>query len=176
MADRTPQAEAEQRLHRWMQQYAQPLYGFLVVHVGDRHLAEDLVQEVFCRAWEARDRYDDIGQERAYLWRIADRLVCDRMRARKRQVRVEPASWDAAAEAPAVGGSPADVAEHWENCSQLDTALAALTDAQRRTLLLRYYGQLEFHEIAAMTDTPLNTALSHARRGLALLRRLLVES
>ena len=42
-------------------------------------------------------------------------------------------------------------------------------------LLLRYYGQLGFAEIAAMTSLPLSTTLSHCRRGLEVLRRMLVE-
>jgi RNA polymerase sigma-70 factor (ECF subfamily) len=72
--------------------------------------------------------------------------------------------------------SPLDVAERWETGRQLDAAMGALSEPQRRTLMLRYYGQLEFHEIAATLKLPLNTVLSHARRGLAVLRRLLVES
>jgi DNA-directed RNA polymerase specialized sigma24 family protein len=42
-------------------------------------------------------------------------------------------------------------------------------------LLLRYYGQFSFAEIAEMTGWPMNTALSHCRRGLEALRKLLVE-
>jgi DNA-directed RNA polymerase specialized sigma24 family protein len=54
--------------------------------------------------------------------------------------------------------------------------MQTLSEPQRRTLLLRYYGQLEFHEIGTLLEMPLNTVLSHARRGLAALRRSLVES
>ena len=52
-------------------------------------------------------------------------------------------------------------------------ALDQLSVPQRRVLLLRYYGDMSFEEIAATLECPLNTALSHCRRGLLALRRLL---
>jgi DNA-directed RNA polymerase specialized sigma24 family protein len=42
-------------------------------------------------------------------------------------------------------------------------------------MLLRYYGQLTFEQIALTLGCPLNTALSHCRRGLERLRKQLVE-
>jgi DNA-directed RNA polymerase specialized sigma24 family protein len=40
---------------------------------------------------------------------------------------------------------------------------------------LRYYSEMEFAEIARLMEIPLNTALSHAHRGLIALRRQLAE-
>ncbi len=51
--------------------------------------------------------------------------------------------------------------------------MEALTPPQRRVLLLRYYGDLSFSEIAEIVGCPLSTALSHCRRGLLTLRGLL---
>ena len=56
---------------------------------------------------------------------------------------------------------------------ELAAALNELTLAQRRVLLLRYFGELSFEEIAGTLGCPLGTALSHCRRGLAALRKLL---
>lgn len=58
---------------------------------------------------------------------------------------------------------------------QLDAAMELLTAAQRRVLLLRYYGDLSFAEIAETMDCPLSTALSHCRRGLLALRQIISE-
>lgn len=172
----TPRARADDRdrLSRWVHEHGRPLLGFLTAMTRDRHAAEDLVQEVFCKAWQARERYADEGRERGYLLRIADRLVRDRRRKDGREVAVGEEQWRAIE--PADGEAlPLDVLSRLENERQLAAALEALTDMQRRTLLLRYYGNLEFNEIAEIMDCPLNTALSHARRGLLALRRLLVE-
>ncbi len=62
-----------------------------------------------------------------------------------------------------------------ENRRQLAEALDTLSDGQRRTLLLRYYSDMDFQEIADIMECPTNTVLSYARRGLMALRRLLVE-
>jgi RNA polymerase sigma-70 factor (ECF subfamily) len=58
---------------------------------------------------------------------------------------------------------------------QLAAAMEGLSPPQRRVLLLRYHGQMSFSEIAETINCPLNTALSHCRRGLLALRELLVE-
>ena len=58
----------------------------------------------------------------------------------------------------------------------LAQALTTLSPAQRRVLLLRYYGHLSFEEIADILGCPLNTALSHCHRGLTALRKVLAQS
>jgi RNA polymerase sigma-70 factor (ECF subfamily) len=140
-------------------------------------LADDLAQEVFCRAWEARDRYREQGSARAYLFRIADRLVCDGRRnaARGRERTLDEESWKQM-EPVSRSAEPSSALAHAEAAGQLAAALDCLSPMQRRVLLLRYYSQLSFAEIAEIIDCPLNTTLSHCRRGLIALRRLLVES
>ena len=162
---------ADDRLSRWVREHGQAVFGFLYVRVHDRHAAEDLVQEVFLRAWQARERYEDQGHERGYLLRIADRLACDRLRGRRPEQLASDEVWSQL--------EPDDPAEpdvrllQDEQDLALRSALDRLTEPQRRTLLLRYFGNLEFQEIASMLGCPLNTALSHAHRGLTALRRWL---
>ncbi|HEX4130563.1 MAG TPA: RNA polymerase sigma factor [Pirellulales bacterium] len=175
MTDRTPPSDTEARLNRWVRTYAPALLGFLTASLRDRHRAEDLLQDVFCRAWEARNRYTEAGLERAYLWRIADRLARDHHRSRRREAPVDAETWSRIEPADDTLPGPDGALRRTEMLEQLHSAMNAVTEAQRRTLLLRYYGQLEFHEIAAILELPLNTVLSHARRGLAALRRVLVE-
>jgi RNA polymerase sigma-70 factor (ECF subfamily) len=54
--------------------------------------------------------------------------------------------------------------------------MESLSPQQQRVLLLRYYGELGFAEIAAIMQCPLGTALSHCHRGLQALRKQLVEN
>ena len=70
---------------------------------------------------------------------------------------------------------PPAAAMRAEKNEQLAAALDQLSPPQRRVLLLRYYGHFSFAEIAEMIDCPLNTTLSHCRRGLEALRAMLVE-
>jgi RNA polymerase sigma-70 factor (ECF subfamily) len=175
MTDPGRLARQREQLTRWVRDHGRAVQGFLQALVRDRHLAEDLLQEVFCRAWQARDRYREAGKERGYLLRIADRLACDRSRRPRREQVLAVADWQRI-EPPDAGEQPWEGIAKTEANGQLAAALNALTEPQRRTLLLRFYGNLEFSEIAAMLDCPLNTVLSHNRRGLIALRQLLQEN
>jgi RNA polymerase sigma-70 factor (ECF subfamily) len=174
MTDAGRQARQRELLTRWVRDHAHAVQGFLQALVRDRDVAEDLLQEVFCRAWQARERYADRGKERSYLLRIADRLACSRGRRAKREQVLGTAEWRQI-EPAEVEGHPWDGLQQAETRRQLAAALDALSEPQRRTLLLRFYGSMEFSEIAKTLDCPLNTALSHHRRGLLALRQLLQE-
>lgn len=176
-----PDRNATERLTRWVREHGGALRAFLAAMLRDasggdrRHRVDDLLQEVFARAWEARGRYRDEGKERSYLFRIADRLVCDLARRRSERERPVDAEEWRRVEPPAPDAGPVQAFAAAEDDRRLDEALNRLSDVQRRTLLLRYYGNLEFSEIGALLGAPVNTVLSHGRRGLLLLRKLLEE-
>jgi RNA polymerase sigma-70 factor (ECF subfamily) len=140
----------------------------------DREVAEDLTQETFLRAWRSMDQYREQGKERAYLLRIADRLARDRLRRLRRAPSLPSA--DVAVPTPDPIETPLETMTRLEEAREVRAALATLTDPQRRTLLLRYYAGMSFAEISEAMEAPLNTVLSHARRGLEALRRRLVEN
>ncbi|MFO0885485.1 MAG: RNA polymerase sigma factor [Pirellulales bacterium] len=154
-----PNTESELWIARMVRDHAGAVRGYLLGMVKDGSLADDLAQEAFRRLWLARDRYRDQGQERAYLLRIADRLVIDHARRKRPETLVDPHEWR--------GGEPVSAdaaARNWcgiksrVKCKELPEQLS---EGQRRVLLLRFYGSMEFHEIAKAMDCPLGTVLSH---------------
>ncbi len=159
----------------WGHLHGRAVRGYLLALVRRHDLADDLTQEVFCRAWQARDRYREQGAARAYLLRIADHLARDHQRRSGREVNLsddgwrqfEPAQRDAA---------PGDALDQEEAFGQLAATLDSLSPPQRRVLLLRYYGDLSFAEIAKIMECPVSTALSHCHRGLLALRKVLAET
>jgi len=163
---------AEERITRSVREHALAVRGYLLGLVRRHDVADDLLQEVFRRAWQSHARYREEGHERAYLLRIADRLVVDRSRRLGREINVDDATWHEV-EPAAPEDSPLDDLARGETSGELAAALDQLTLAQRRVLLLRYFGDLTFEEIAAALDCPLGTALSHCRRGLTALRKLM---
>jgi RNA polymerase sigma-70 factor (ECF subfamily) len=174
MANREHDTGDEQLFADWVCEHGKAVRGFLLAMVRRPDVADDLSQEVFCRAWQARSRYREQGTARAYLLRIADRLVCDRGRSRKRQVNLDERGWEQH-DPPDPAAGPSAALLLVENTSQLTAALDRLSPAQRRVLLLRYYGQLSFADIATTIGLPLSTTLSHCHRGLEMLRKILVE-
>lgn len=175
MATSGHQINAADRTADWVALHGRAVRGYLLGLVGRPDLADDLVQEVFCRAWEARDRYREQGHARAYLLRIADRLACDRRRQIGRETTVSDEAWKAL-EPPGRDGEPAGAMARAEDARRLAAALEQLSPMQRRVLLLRYFGEMSFADIAETIDCPLGTVLSHCHRGLKALRKSLGEN
>ena len=165
----------QRRLADWCRQHSPAIRGYLRAMLGREDLANDLTQEVFCRAWRARRGYREQGNARAYLFRIADRLAADHGRKKKREINLNDEDWKQV-EPASPSSEPVENLVRAEAGKRLVAALGCLSEAQRRVLLLRYYGQVDFAQIAEIMNCPLNTALSHCRRGLLALRELLVGS
>lgn len=159
---------------KWVREHGSAVRGYLLGIVRRSEDADDLAQEVFCRAWQSRERYREQGHARSYLLRIADRLACDRIRRRRPETTLTEEGWQHH-EPWSDGQDPAAQAVAREAARRLAAALDQLLPIQRRVLLLRYYGQLTFAQIAQTLGCPLNTALSHGRRGLEVLRRQFAE-
>lgn len=163
-----------ERFAAWGQEHTLAVWGYLLAMTRRTDVADDLIQEVFCKAWQARSRYREEGNARAYLMRIADRLIIDRGRKLGKEVNLDADDWQKI-EPESTADSPPQSLDGVETAGRLSEALRRLTPMQNRVLLLRYYGQLSFREIAETVERPLNTVLSHCRRGLQALREILVE-
>jgi len=175
MAMADPAIGPHELLARWVREHAPAVRGYLLGTTGRHDVADDLMQEVFQRAWQALDRYRDIGQERAFLLKIADRLIIDRSRRLGLEINLDDTTWHEV-EPRTQSTAPLDHLVGAETTEELNAALAQLTPNQRRVLLLRYFGDLTFEDIAATMNCPLGSALSHCRRGLMTMRKLLTTS
>jgi RNA polymerase sigma-70 factor, ECF subfamily len=130
---------ADDRIARWVREHAASVRGYVFGLVRRSDVADDLVQEVFERAWQARDRYRDEGHERAFLLRIADRLVIDRSRRRGLEINLDDTTWHKVEPADPTS-QPLDEMTRGETNEELTAALNQLTPAQTRVLLLRFFG------------------------------------
>lgn len=175
MSTGSKQDSDEDRVIRWVTEHGSAVRGYLLGLLRRQDLADDLIQEVYRRAWQARNRYAEQGSPRAYLIRIADRLAWDHVRRGQREVTLDEAHWGEI-EPLDRAGLPQDPLIDSEARSELAAALDLLTIPQRRVLLLRYYSEMSFEEIAAAMECPLSTALSHCRRGLLALRKIMTEN
>src|SRR5262245_46092401 len=81
------------RLTEWVREHGGAVRGYILAMVRRADLSDDLTQEVFSRAWAARERFIDRGRPRAYLLRIADRLVFDAQRRSGREKAVDDETW-----------------------------------------------------------------------------------
>ncbi|RME26664.1 MAG: sigma-70 family RNA polymerase sigma factor [Deltaproteobacteria bacterium] len=79
-------------LQAWAEHEAE-LHAFLRARCGDEQLAEDLLQDVFLKALRQGDRFCEVRQARAWLYRVARNALVDRHRVtRPHEVLGEPAA------------------------------------------------------------------------------------
>jgi len=150
--------------------YARPLCDLAVSYVQARDVAQDLVQDVFCRIWEMRDKLAIPQNARAYLYATTRRRALDYLRHQRIVRRVEDMSFDES-EYPGLGARPRDIDAgliDQEQYTLLVRAIAELPERQRRVFALRWYHHLSYAEIAEV--------LGISVKGVESLRMRAIES
>lgn len=138
-----PGKASEAELSRMMETYGAMLTGTCTVLLGDRHLAQDIVQETFIRAYKKMDSFrgERQGSEKAWLTRIAVNLCRDERR--KKWFRFEDRTIP-------VEMMTLSAPEASEEAQQLYAAVQTLPQKYREVILLRFYSLYGFpFEMAA---------------------------
>jgi RNA polymerase sigma-70 factor (ECF subfamily) len=145
------------------------MYRIAYRMVGDRHEAEDVVQDAFRSAWKSRRSFEAGRGERAWLMAILRRRVVDywRRSSTLSVVRTEN-TFD-------VGVSADDPLAN-DYTDEMQHALARLPPELKETLLLVVVAELTHQEAADLLQVPLGTVLSRVSRARARLRELLIAS
>jgi len=154
--------------------HAGAVYALARRVLGNQNAAEEVVQEVFLRLWNAPEKFDsERGSLRSFLLaqchgRSVDMLRADTSRRKReeRQARqtaeagydLERQVWDLS------------VAEN------VKAALGQLPDDERRAIELAYFGGHTYREVAVLLDTPEGTIKSRIRAGLRRMRDSLADA
>lgn len=143
------------------------LFAFLYRMCGDADLAEELMQETFVRALRAAGRYRPDARLTTWLFQIAANLLKDRWRQHARRGASLPLD-DVALEAP---DSTEALALEAVRSDAVRQALLKIPADQRSVLVLRYYHDLKYEEIAEVLMVPVGTVRSRIHNGLTRLKR-----
>lgn len=155
-----------------VRRYAVPLLTFLTRMVADRHLAEELFQEVFLAVWVKRHQYAHPRPFRPWLYAIA--MNQGRATFRSPQRRVVPmATAQDSSQPEAKTLSPVDRLIANEIADQVAQAITQLPPQQRTVVALRVWQDLPYAQIADLVGCSEGTVRSHMHHGLATLRELL---
>ncbi len=137
--------------------------------VRDPDQAEEVAQEVMLEVWRLAPTYDaSKGSCRTWIATIAHRRAVDRVRSEQaeRDRRVRDAERHGAGDPDPVAGTVANEAERAEVVAALDQ----LTDLQRQTIELAYYGGYTYAQVAEILELPLGTVKTRIRDGMIRLR------
>ncbi|HEX4330620.1 MAG TPA: RNA polymerase sigma factor [Usitatibacter sp.] len=151
-----------------------PVLRFVLRSVKSRAEADELFQDVWMRAIEARARYRPEAKFTTWLYTIAHHRIIDHWRARG-LAAVSLDDEGAAVEEPraAPSSEPARMAEAADTARRLEAAIAALPLAQREAFLLHHEAELTAAQIAAATGTNEEAAKSRLRYAMNKLREAL---
>jgi RNA polymerase sigma-70 factor (ECF subfamily) len=156
-----------------VKRYHEPLLRYLQRLVGSDHAAEELFQATWLSVLEHIEKFDPSssgGGFRAWLFRIATNKAHDVWRSRGREKAAkEGLTLIVEEEAPAAGHR----IEGSEQQEKLRRAIEQLPENQRQILMLRFYSEMKFSEIAAMLGCPLNTALGRMHKAMLKLKELM---
>jgi len=150
------------------QRYGRSLYGLGLRLLGDRGMAEEMVQETFVRLWRGAGRFDrDKGSVRTFTYTIARRVAVDlRRRPSSRPLegdeRLDEEAGHDEFEALVLG---LDVRE----------ALRSLSSKHREILELHFDEDLTQVQVAERLDVPLGTVKTRTYYGLRALKLELEE-
>ena len=147
----------------------EPLYRYLLSLVGERQLAEDVLQETFIRVYRKLGWLREPGLFRAWAYRIATREAFRQLKRERRwaeQVRDDETLGAVAAPPPRE-----ELAR--ELSARLRETVAALSPASRAVIVLYYLHELSLEETADILGLPLGTVKSRLAYGLEALRRRL---
>jgi len=145
---------------------ATDLYRLALWRTGVRTDAEDVVQTVFVRLAESRERLSTVREPRSYLLAMAHRAAVDRRRGPSARTVPLPEEPDLLQAGPSDPGRELD-ARH------ASAALRSLPARQREAIVLHHFSGLTFSDIGRVTGVPTFTAASRFRNGIRALRRLM---
>lgn len=152
--------------------YAPRVYAYVYRRVGDPHLAEDLVGDVFVRVVQAiRSKRPWHTSFRAWLYRIAHNVVIDHYR---HQQPVPTASLDEGW-LPAVEESSRAPLQDPLDHQRLRAALCHLTQEQQQVLVLRFGEGLTIRETAQVMRKTTGAVKALQHRAIVTLRRILTR-
>jgi RNA polymerase sigma-70 factor (ECF subfamily) len=154
---------------RLVEQYQRPVYTLCLRMLGTPTEAEDAAQETFLKAYRALDRYDRQRPFATWLLAIASHHCIDRLRRRHiAEISLDdlpPWRW-LHANTP----DPEEAALRAMEDDEVAALLTRLTDDYRLVLILRYWYDLGYAEIATLlgeTESAVKSRLHRARRTLA---------
>ena len=158
-----PHLDAAYSLARWL--------------VRDEHVAEDIVQDAFLRAFQYFGRFHG-DAAKPWLLGIVRNVCYTWFAQNKRALELVSPQEDAELEAPSLDHhgdrqTPETVLAQTVQRAMVNAAIVALPIPFREVLVLRELEELSYEDIARISHIPLGTVMSRLSRARALLRKTL---
>jgi RNA polymerase sigma-70 factor (ECF subfamily) len=162
-----------------LQRHQGYVYSYILFFAKEEERANDLFQETFTRAIIAirSHKYQTTGKFSAWLIRIAHNLIIDSSRETETEKLIPQENFSQNILNNirlSEGAIESDIIEQ-QKADQIRKMLDYLPEVQREVIILRFYEDLSFKEIAEKTGVSINTSLGRMRYALINLRKLVQQ-
>jgi RNA polymerase sigma-70 factor (ECF subfamily) len=147
--------------------YAHRCYGYFYRLTGSKELSDDLLGELFVKL-VGKIRSFKGGTFEVWLFRTASNVFRDHLRKKQKERKVLE-TLEKQVEADPIEAKESDV----EQIDKLQMQLGRLDAETRELIMLRFYSELSFREMAKLRGESVGTTLSKVHRGLKKLRELM---
>lgn len=144
--------------------YAKRCYGYFYRLTGNNDISDELLSELFVKLVEKINTYKG-GSFESWLFRVASNIFHDYLRGKQRQKKALDLK-TVEVESEIIESKKAD----GEQIDKLQIQLSRLDADTRELMMLRFYSELSFKEIAEMRSEPIGTTLAKLHRGLKKLK------
>lgn len=163
-----------------IERHAKRVRDYIRMMVKNNEIADDIYQETFIKVVKFIDegRYRDNGKFLSWVLRIAHNQAIDHFRQMKQQNNISEADagYDILNAKKFADPSVEDKIVNEQIESDLRKLIENLPEEQKEVVMMRYFGDLSFKEIAEQTNVSINTALGRMRYALINLRKMIKEN
>lgn len=146
-----------------VRRYYPQIYNYIYRRTDNKEFAEDLTQETFLKLTRAIGRYVPVAKFSTFLYRIAQNTLIDYYRSAKTELEEVPEQWEESKSGQV------------EDKIFMESILKRIPEEQRECLILYYYQQLKYKEIAMILQVPVSTVKTRVRRGLETCRKIMEQ-
>lgn len=158
------------KIEQILDDFGDKLFNYLLIKLGSAQDAEDVLQEMCYRLLKYQVRFQFISNPSAYLFRMArnEAVSCLKQRKESHASQFLEGELSQVIE-DSITGPDLKV------LSQASDALAKIPDDQREVIVLKFFGELTFKEIARVCGVSMGTITSRYRYGMQKLSTILEE-
>ncbi|MDR3559782.1 MAG: RNA polymerase sigma factor [Candidatus Pacebacteria bacterium] len=156
-----------------IERYQGKLFAYIYRLVGSRDEAEDLLQDVFIKAYRNLKSYDAERKFSSWIYRIAHNEAVNHIKRRSLKRFIPWEDVTATKDKLEMSSAEEDAQSSWirkETSQEVDQAINRLPFKYKQVLVLRYYSDKSYEEISAILSRPVNTVgtlINRAKKKLA---------
>ena len=157
-----------------VERHQSKIYGYIYSKVSDRDLTEDIFQETFFKVihtLKSKKYYNEEGKFLSWVLRIANNLIVDKFRNDKKMLMKRDTD-EFSVFSSLTDNAPNIEKELIKNQVDIDLKkiIQKLPHDQKEVLMMRYYSDMSFKEIADITGVSVNTTLGRMRYAITNLK------